>query len=95
MWRERSVDTLVWHIDDLREVMNKVKASHPFALVATVVLPEYLHAIWSLPEGNAGYPTRWSLLKASKAFGIGGIGNIKFAMKSIWRGTWMASITIR
>jgi len=61
---ERSTDLLVRHIDDLREVMAKVKKAHPFALVAMVVLPEHLHAIWRLPAGDAHYPARWSLLKA-------------------------------
>ena len=61
---ERNADTLVRHVGDLREVIKKVKATHPFSVVAMVVLPEHLHAIWRLPPGDAGYPTRWSLLKA-------------------------------
>ncbi|MFZ5492378.1 MAG: REP-associated tyrosine transposase [Pseudomonadota bacterium] len=61
---ERNSDALVRHIADLREVMNKVKVTHPFTVVAMVVLPEHLHAIWRLPPGDAGYPMRWSLRKA-------------------------------
>jgi len=61
---ERNSDALVRYIADLREVMNKVKVTHPFTVVAMVVLPEHLHAIWRLPPGDAGYPMRWSLLKA-------------------------------
>jgi putative transposase len=61
---ERNSDTLVRHIADFRDVLNNVKAAHPFAVVAMVVLPEHLHAIWRLPAGDAGYSTRWSLLKA-------------------------------
>ena len=60
----RSADTLVRHIADLREVMNKVKTAHPFSVVARVVLPEHLHATWRLPTGETDYPMRWSLLKA-------------------------------
>jgi putative transposase len=30
-----------------------------------VVLPEHLHAIWRLPEGDADFPLRWSLIKAT------------------------------
>jgi putative transposase len=37
---DRSADTLVRHIDDLRDVLYKVKAAHPFSLIAMVVLPE-------------------------------------------------------
>lgn len=61
---ERGSDILVQHIDDLRAVMNIVKASHPYATLAMVVLPEHLHAIWRLPPEDCDYPMRWSLIKA-------------------------------
>ncbi|CAH1086186.1 hypothetical protein [Candidatus Nitrotoga sp. 1052] len=51
------------HIDDLLAEMKTVKNAHPFAILAIVVLPEHLHAIWRLPLGNADYPLRWSLIK--------------------------------
>jgi putative transposase len=57
-------DTLVRHVDDLRAVIHAVKFHHPFALLAMVVLPEHLHAIWRLPAGDANYPMRWSLIKS-------------------------------
>jgi putative transposase len=44
--------------------MRKVKRSHPFEITATVVLPDHLHAIWTLPDGDRDYPVRWSLIKA-------------------------------
>ncbi len=61
---ERRSDVLVRHIDDLRAVMATVKGTHPFVMVAMVVLPDHLHAIWRLPPGDAEYPLRWSLIKA-------------------------------
>lgn len=60
---ERSSDMLVRHIDDLRAVMQHVKQTHPFALLAMVVLPEHLHAIWRLPPDDTNYPLRWSQIK--------------------------------
>ncbi len=30
-----------------------------------MVLPDHLHAIWRLPEGDADFPLRWSLIKAA------------------------------
>ncbi|MDO9102554.1 MAG: transposase [Candidatus Nitrotoga sp.] len=57
-------DLLVRHIDDLRAAMKTVKDAHPFAILAMVVLPEHLHAIWRLPSGDTYYPLRWSLIKA-------------------------------
>lgn len=61
---DRSADTLVQHIAELREVIHQVKQSHPFSIVAMVVLPEHLHAIWRLPPGDSDYPMRWSLIKS-------------------------------
>jgi putative transposase len=61
---DRHTDTLIRHIDDLRAVVNKVKSRHPFAIVAMVVLPEHLHAVWRLPPDDSDYPLRWSLIKA-------------------------------
>jgi len=52
------------NIDLLRRVVRKVKKDHPFAIDAMVVLPEHLHCIWSLPEGDSDYKTRWALIKA-------------------------------
>ena len=35
----------------------------PFTLNALVLLPEHLHAIWSLPPGDVEYPKRWGWIK--------------------------------
>jgi putative transposase len=61
---DRHADTLVHYVDELRAVINTVKARHPFTLLAMVVLPEHLHAIWRLPFGDANYPLRWALIKS-------------------------------
>jgi putative transposase len=45
--------------------MRTVKSRHPFHIDALVVLPDHLHAIWTLPEGDADYPKRWALIKAA------------------------------
>ncbi|MCI5120689.1 MAG: transposase [Candidatus Electrothrix sp. AUS4] len=61
---DRSRTLLVDHIDDLRNAVQEVLTSHSFRIDAMVVLPDHLHAIWTLPEGDANYPMRWSLIKA-------------------------------
>lgn len=61
---ERNRTLLVEHVDALRAVMRKVKARHPFYINAMVILPDHLHALWTLPEEDADYPTRWMLIKA-------------------------------
>ena len=37
------------HIDLLRAAFRQVRARHPFTIEAAVVLPDHLHAIWTLP----------------------------------------------
>jgi putative transposase len=62
--QDRSLDLLLRHVDALRAVTRQVRARHPFEIVAMVVMPEHLHAIWRLPEGDADFALRWSLIKA-------------------------------
>ena len=62
--QDRQSDLLVRHIELLREVIRGVRQAHPFEIVAMVVLPEHIHAIWHLPEGDTDYPLRWSQIKA-------------------------------
>jgi putative transposase len=47
----------------LGEVMRDAKRQWPFEINAIVLLPEHLHAIWSLPPGDAAYPRRWGWIK--------------------------------
>jgi putative transposase len=61
---DRSSRVLTNHIDVLRHSVRRVQRSHPFDIVAMVVLPDHLHAIWSLPCGDCDFPLRWSLVKA-------------------------------
>ncbi|MGZ5028180.1 MAG: REP-associated tyrosine transposase [Methylobacter sp.] len=60
----RQSDLLVREIEALREAIRIVMHAHPFVIEAMVVLPEHLHTIWKLPEGDADYPMRWSLIKS-------------------------------
>lgn len=61
---DRNRRLLVEHVDVLREVMRNVKTARPFHIDAMVILPDHLHALWTLPEGDADYPTRWMLIKS-------------------------------
>ncbi|ESQ15440.1 MAG: hypothetical protein N838_08690 [Thiohalocapsa sp. PB-PSB1] len=51
-------------VDDL-EVVRDVRQVHPFEIVAWVVLPEHLHAVWALQESDSDDPMRWHLIKAN------------------------------
>lgn len=61
---DRPSDALLRHVDILRDALRLTLAERPFDILAWVVLPDHMHCIWSLPEGDADYPTRWRLIKS-------------------------------
>src|SRR5690349_14591408 len=54
---------LVEQIQVLRNAVSQVKKSYPFIIHAWVVLPEHLHCVIELPQGDADFKTRWMLIK--------------------------------
>ena len=44
--------------------MRKHRRDASFDVVAIVLLPDHLHAIWTLPPGDADYSGRWQAIKA-------------------------------
>ena len=55
---------LVQQTDRLRDAVRVTRAERPFTIEAWVVLPDHLHCIWRLPDGDTDYSTRWRLIKA-------------------------------
>ena len=81
---------LIENIDLLRKTFRRVKTNHPFKIDAIVVLPEHLHCIWTLPENDADYKTRWSLIKSGFSRQIAGgekrsISQINRGERNIWQ----------
>jgi len=62
---ERRLRLLTEHIDELRAALRQTRRHHPFTIDAMVVLPDHLHAVWTLPEGDADFATRWRLIKSA------------------------------
>lgn len=62
--RDRQADTLVRYVSDLGKAFRAVRAMHPFRTDAVVVLPDHLHTLWTLPDGDTDYPLRWQAIKA-------------------------------
>jgi putative transposase len=67
---DRSSDLLVRDVDRLRQVYASVQRSYPFETIAICVLPDHLHAIWSLPPEDADFPLRWNLIKGGFSRGL-------------------------
>jgi putative transposase len=60
---DRTSSLLVERVEILREAVRYVKQRRPFEILGWVVLPEHMHAIWTLPEEDSDYSTRWRLIK--------------------------------
>jgi len=60
---DRSQRLLVEHIDLLRRAFAQTRREHPFELVVAVILPDHLHAVWTLPPGDADFSLRWRKIK--------------------------------
>ena len=48
----------------LRDAFGYVMRKHPFIIDAVVILPDHLHCIWTLPENDHDFSTRWRLIKS-------------------------------
>jgi putative transposase len=51
-------------VDCLRRAYRRIARQYPFTTEAIVILPDHLHVLWTLPDGDAGYPLRLQLLKS-------------------------------
>ena len=60
----RNLPMLVDNIDALRESIRRVRTAHRVEIVVMVVLPEHLHAVWTLAPAAADFASRWALIKA-------------------------------
>lgn len=60
---DRNRTWLVDRIDALWAAFRTVRAWRPCAMPAYVIRPDHLHCIWSLPEGDSGFPERWNRIK--------------------------------
>jgi putative transposase len=80
---------LVDHIGLLRAACRQVRSRHPFTIEAAVVLPDHLHAIWTLPEGDADFALRWRLIKSAFSLRVPGGERISTSRASRGeRGIW-------
>ncbi|MCH6483781.1 transposase [Pseudoxanthomonas sp. LH2527] len=61
--RRRSLLTDPRVISAFGTAMREVRPTLPFSMPAWVILPDHLHVIWTLPEGDTDYPRRWSIIK--------------------------------
>ena len=47
----------------LREVIGMVRGAHPFSIEARLLLPDHMHCVWRLLDGDTDYSLQWALIK--------------------------------
>ncbi|MBL4806547.1 MAG: transposase [Rhodobacteraceae bacterium] len=61
---DRGSALLVEQIGTLRKAFFATMAEQPFWADAMVILPDHIHAIWTLPEGDSDFSNRWRKIKS-------------------------------
>jgi putative transposase len=87
---DRSSNLLVRQIERLRRAYKTTQRRLPFETIAICILPDHLHAVWSLPDGDVDFSARWSLFKSDFSRGLSAAqsrsaSKIKKREKGIWQ----------
>jgi putative transposase len=67
---DRRQSLLVDKIDALRDATRRTHVRYPFHIDAMVILPDHIHAVWTLPPGDLDFSIRWRLIKTRFAKSI-------------------------
>ena len=59
---ERGSDLLMREVARLRAAVRATMVERPFEIRAWVVLPDHMHCVWRLPDGECFYATRWGAI---------------------------------
>ena len=60
---DRSLQFLAEEVTTLRDAVRIIRTERPFRIDAWVVLPDQMHAVWTLPETDADCSVRWKDIK--------------------------------
>ena len=63
--KRRTIFAHADNVNRLRAAFKTVMKKRPFVIDAAVVLPDHLHFIWTIPEHDCDYSTRWRLIKTA------------------------------
>ncbi len=70
--------TPIFASESARKILHRawadVNKRFPFETIAVCLLPDHLHCIWRLPDGDANYSTRWKEIK--RRFSVGYIQQV-------------------
>lgn len=60
-------DYLTEHIDVFRHAVRACRQVRPFTIRSSVILPNRVHMIWTLPPADDDYGARWKMIKTTFA----------------------------
>ena len=60
----------------LRDAIEATRSRWSFTVDAWVLLPDHLHCLWTLPEGDADFSIRWATIKRLTTQAVG---------RSVWQ----------
>src|SRR5690349_16885135 len=71
----------------LRRAIVSVRQRFPFDTIAIVLLPDHLHAIWTLPVGDSNYSIRWARIKGAvtQDLAIGALRRQSRRERDVWQ----------
>lgn len=93
-WRRRPILSTPLGHRCLRAALEAVRCTHPFTIDAIVVLPDHLHAVWSMPPASMDYSWRWrrikeeftrSYLAAGGREGLRSVSRVKRQERGVWQ----------
>jgi putative transposase len=87
---DRTSRLLVDEIDRLRRAFELARTRYPYRTLAYCVLPDHLHVVWRLPDGDADFSLRWSVIKRAFSSGLPAAGTRSVSKlakreKSLWQ----------
>ncbi|BBB68364.1 hypothetical protein UNDYM_4111 [Undibacterium sp. YM2] len=53
------------YIENLSEAVRQAREAYPFTIHAWVVLPDHLHCVIELPQGDTDFSVRWRMIKSN------------------------------
>ena len=63
-YQRRPILATPYTVDVLRKAFRYTMERLPFTIVASVILPDHMHFIWTLPQETSDFSTRWRLIKS-------------------------------
>jgi putative transposase len=63
-YKRKPILTETDNVEILRESFKNRMSTHPYKIDAFVLLPDHIHCMWTLPDGDNDFSSRWRLVKS-------------------------------